>query len=526
MTIAIALTPLVMALFILAILRQSSREAGLAALLVTVLVALFLPPFRVSVFQIVLASGEGAATALTAAVILFPALLFYQVQKATGAIPSLTRGLSLLLPDRDLQILALVLGVGPAVESMCGFGVGAVIIIPLLATVEEDRLKVAGLSLLSQIIVPWAALSIATVLAADLSRLPAGFIGVRTALFLLPTTSGLSLLVLYLSDGMNALARHWFVALVAGSLLMGAACFGSLLVGIETAGVLASLLVVLLFLLWEGSSMQVFRWYFADERRGRRTIAHCLRAFIPYLVLAAGIFSTRLVSLVRTWLQTHGVLVYQAIGLHFALLYSPGVWLLVATLVCAHLHHFHPGHLYRTGEMAWRQFIPVAITLVSFLVMAALMHDSGMTASIAHASAMLGKHYVWIASLVGGACGWLTSSTLGGNALGVPMQMETSTRVGLPLGWMIAMQNASVSIVSMASPARLALVAVTAGAPGKEGVLLQRMAGPVLWSLALITFLLVWFTSASFIAIIALLLAVNAPLTLPFILDRMPIPRE
>jgi len=92
--------PLVMALFILAILRQSSREAGLAVLLVTVLVALFLPPFRISVLRIVLASGEGAATALTAAVILFPALLCFGHAWETLCLDCLPHWRSLRVADK------------------------------------------------------------------------------------------------------------------------------------------------------------------------------------------------------------------------------------------------------------------------------------------------------------------------------------------------------------------------------------------------------------------------------------------
>lgn len=113
------------------------------------------------------------------------------MQWETGAIESLMRGLAKFVPDRDLQTVLLVLGVGPCIEVLCGSGAEAVAILPLLVRLHGDKLKAIQLSLLSQIIVAWGSLGLGTTLAAYLAALPVGLLSVRTALLLFPSTIGL-----------------------------------------------------------------------------------------------------------------------------------------------------------------------------------------------------------------------------------------------------------------------------------------------------------------------------------------------
>jgi lactate permease len=114
-----------------------------------------------------------------------------------------------------------------------------------------------------------------------------------------------------------------------------------------------------------------------------------------------------------------------------------------------------------------------------------------MTTVLGKAAAMLGGNYGWIAPWLGALGGWLTGSNAGGNAMFAQLQKEVSTRVGLPLYWIMGAQNGSGSIVTMASPARTILAATAAGLLGKESQVLQKVGPVVLVAIGVIMLVLV-----------------------------------
>src|SRR6266498_534302 len=86
-------------------------------------------------------------------------------------------------------------------------------------------------------------------------------------------------------------------------------------------------------------------------------------------------------------------------------------------------------HLLRIQVKTWQRFLPAIVAMISFLSIAALMQDSGMIDTLGGAAMMLGENYVWVASLIGAAGGWLTNTIQGGNALTVHMQMDIGTHI-------------------------------------------------------------------------------------------------
>jgi hypothetical protein len=259
------------------------------------------------------------------------------------------------------------------------------------------------------------------------------------------------------------------------------------------------------------------RWsvLWRENQRERVRESPVARVLIPYILLGTSLIITH-VPVVSHWLQTYGVLVYAPVLLHFALLASPGMCLLIAAIIPFGLFAL-PSDLFRlTLINTWRQSLPSLVAIVGFLCVAALMQKSGMTGALGAATATIGRNYVWITALVGGISGWLTSSTFGGDALGASMQMETSMHVGLPLSWIMATQNVSAAMASIISPARMILVLTAAGAMGQEGVLLRKVGPVVLWSILLMTCLLIWFLSKIWLSLAILLLLVNVPLVLMF----------
>jgi lactate permease len=524
MIVLLATIPLIVAIIMLAVLQRSGLQSGLATVAAAIALVLLVPSFRLGPLSIGQALGQGAAASLTVLYVLFPALLLYQVQRVTGSIDVLARTIARLCPDREMQVLLLVLGLAPFVESASGFGVGTVVIIPMLMVLDMDALQAATLGLMGQLAVPWGGLAVGISLGAQLTGIDANTLGAYIALLTVPITIGFGMAALAFSGGRKRLLRLWPAALLGGLVLAAGEWFFSQTPGAELAGVLASIPVILLLAAWghlaaRRSSAQ------ANQRDGETGLAPVLQAnqrdgetgltpvlqanqpgsgpvkdrmeadqtraslvstsynamlgaIGPYMLLVALLLVSRLVRPVQNWLQAQAILSEPGIGLHFQLIYNPGFYVLLAALAAAIL----PGATLEQFRVAlWRtvrQFTPGALAIVCFLAASQIMNDSGMIAVIGAAAAAPGSGYIWIAPWLGAIGGWLTGSNAGSNAMLAQLQRAVSIRAGLPLYWLMAAQSGAASIATMVSPARTVLATTTCGILGKEGRLL-RLLGPL-----------------------------------------------
>ncbi|HLG66026.1 MAG TPA: L-lactate permease [Ktedonosporobacter sp.] len=496
--IVLATTPLIVAIILLVALQQSGLRAGLATLAATIILTLLAPSFHLSPPAIVLAAARGAGTSLTVLYVLFPALLLYQIQNITDSITVLAQGVTRLCPDRDTQILLLVLGLAPFIEAVSGFGVGTVVVIPMLMALGLDTLQAATLGLLGQLAVPWGGLAVGITLGAELTGLHSGVIGSYTALITAPLPIGFGIATLATYGGKGAVKRLWPAVVAASIVLVAGEWFFSQMPGVELAGAFAGVPTTILLALWghfaarraNGKNDPAHTTAQAtQEQAGDISSPRFLLALAPYIILIGALLITRLIVPLQQWLQNHVLLVIPAIDLHFQLLYNPGFYVLLAALAAALLLNAGvSGSRIALGKTA-RQFTPGAIAIVSFLAASQVMSANGMIAVLGAAAATLGRNYSWIAPWLGALGGWLTGSSAGSNAVFAQLQYETSLRASLPVNWIMASQCGAASNVTMVSPARVVLATSTTGIVGKEGLLVRKL-GPLVLGAVLIIMIL------------------------------------
>ncbi|MCC6176026.1 MAG: L-lactate permease [Chloroflexi bacterium] len=252
-----AAAPLVVAFVALALLGQSGLRTGLLTFAVAAALALLVPAFRLAPDRLAAAIAEGSITALVVLEVLLPGLLLYHVQRSSGSLDALARTIVRLAAERRLQVLVLVLGVSPFVESASGFGLGAVVITPILLALKLEPATAASLGALSLLAVPWGALAVGTVLGADLTGLDSSIVGAQTAVLTAPLPVFYGMAALGIAGGWPAVRHGWPAALAASATLSAGLWAFSLLVGVELAGVLASLLSLGLLLGWEQLAARV-----------------------------------------------------------------------------------------------------------------------------------------------------------------------------------------------------------------------------------------------------------------------------
>lgn len=472
MDLTLAAAPLLVAFVALALLQRTGLQAGLATVGIAAGIVLVVAPFRLAPDRALVAAGEGALNALVVLYVLLPGLLLYHVQRETGSLEVLAQAISRVSADPPLQILLLVLGLSPFVESVSGFGLGTVVVTPILVALGVAPARAALLGALSLVAVPWGALAIGTVLGAELTGTDAGLVGARTALLAAPLPTAYGLVALHLAGGRGAVRRCWPAAVAAGATLTLGTWAFSHAPGVELAGVLAAALALGVLALWGRAASRIRPP--ADAGEGRALG----RAVVPYAVLTVLLLASRLVAPLRDWLQTHAILAVPGFEPRLPLLYNPGFWVMLAALAAALVSGLDAPALLGAAGRAWRQFLPGAVAIACFTMTAQLMRAAGMTSALGEAGAALGPAYVWVAPWLGALGGWLTGSNAGSNAMFARLQLEAAVRADLPPDWVLGAQNAAASHATMASPARTILAATAAGLPGQEGRLMRQV-GPV-----------------------------------------------
>ena len=438
--------------------------------------------------------------------VILPSLLLYRLLQSTGVMDVLGLFIARLVPERSLQVLLLVIGLAPLAESVSGFGVGTILVIPIFIALGYSVAQAALLGSLGQMAVPWGGLGIGTALGAKLTGLAAHSLGARTALLLAPLPATYGLLALFISGGQKALRHHWLASLAAGGLLAAGLWGFSLVLGIELAGILAGGLVIVLLLFWG-------RWEVLRGQRGKTAVRSVSpeeklpddgakrqapggaspsfeRALAPYGILTAWLLTSRLVLPLKSWLQSHGVISLPAVNLHLPLLYHPGFGLLLTVLAATRLLKIGWLDTQKVMARVWQQFLPGSVAITCFLTASQVMQASGLTGTLGAAAATLGGNYKWVATWLATLGGWVTGSGVGSNALFSQLQQAVSLQSGLPLEWLMAAQNGASAQATLISPARVILITTAVGWLRGESFLLRRLALVVFAAVVVITLLL------------------------------------
>ena len=127
-----AACPILVVLALMVGLGRSAMVAGAVGWLIAALVAVL--RFGADLDLILISQGKGLLLSLDVLLIVWTALLLFQVTNEAGAVVMLGRQLTLLTTDRALQALLLAWMFTAFLQGVGGFGVPVAIIAPRLVT--------------------------------------------------------------------------------------------------------------------------------------------------------------------------------------------------------------------------------------------------------------------------------------------------------------------------------------------------------------------------------------------------------
>ncbi|MFF0942627.1 hypothetical protein ACFYE2_00135 [Kocuria sp. CPCC 205300] len=434
MDYALALLPVAVVMFALVLARTPVWAAallGFAAALVQLI------PDESGISQV--EWDKGASLLLIAALVVVPGLALNGVLKLRevhGQLADWVHAVPLSTPWKTCLI---VLGIGPALESLTGFGISLLATVPVLLAMAPPGTAVRQ-AVLGMAIVPWGALALPTKIGAGLSGFSPSELGVRTAfvyLLLMPVVGGLATALG--EGGPGALHRvgPGAVCGLAQALVLVAANAWEHTVII--AGVLAGAVVSVLVLLP------------ALVRRAVPPLPGPV--LVPYTAILATVVLARALRL---------EVCVPVGGESIPLLTSPGLGLVVALLTL-----LRRGTGRTAARAAWSSWRPLC-AIGGFVLMAEVMRSmnafealtAGLTGAVDPVLAVLSP----VMALVSG---FLTGSATSANAFMMKPQDSLGDAAGL--GALPAtVQNAGAGIAMLASLPTASLVLSVAGLSGRK----------------------------------------------------------
>ncbi|MGC4376709.1 L-lactate permease [Fictibacillus sp. Mic-4] len=485
----IALLPLLCIFGLLFGFRLTAVKAGLIVLVLCILLVHF-SSFHLNSEKIVHEVAKGGLISFIAAYILFFGLFLYHLMNEKGVITSVATFITNVTSDKLAQVLLIVIGFAPLLESATGFGISFVILSPILYALGFPGRKAVLIGLIGMLAVPWGALSTGTVIGAELSGVPLEKIGMGSAILSIPVFFYFLIIAALITGGASALKKKWKEIVFLVAIFSICICLFNQFVSVELAGVLSSMVTLL---------AQLCMITFASKRSGSdaRTFVSAakeetkygmLKVFSPYLFLTALIFVTRLVPPIKQWLLSTAVIDLPAFSFSMPLLYSPGFWLLVTCIFTVVIFKMD-GHEIKTAYInAVKQWVPFMISTTCFVAIAEIMTESGMIGQLSNRLAIIfGSSYLFISPFIGGLGGYLTGSNTGSNAMFIPLQAHTAKQLGISNELIIAIQNASGSHATMGSPFRVVLGAELCNVREEQTRLIKEIAFIVVGALLIIS---------------------------------------
>ncbi|WP_323001011.1 L-lactate permease [Denitromonas sp.] len=401
--------------------------------------------------------SRGVWTAWQAVSVILAGLFFYSVVQSTPA-PEGTGGADVAPTATHRRLFAICFLLGPFFETVVGFGMGAVITLPLLIRQGLPPVSAVVFSLFSQMLVPWGALGVGTIVGAQLAGIELHQMGEGSALYSAPVLLGY-LVVFWLfirREGISIKLSDCIDDLLWTLSLVTLLYLSNKHIAVETALLTAS-----------GILLIVRHW--RDQKPSAASWLSAGRQAAPYVLLALVLLLTRTIPWLSDFLRSHAIIRPAPGYPEFPVLYHVSFWILV--VACLYASFAWSGMADRTLIISrtWaRAKMPVAVTVV-FVVLAQLMAASGMAAALAQQwMALLGNASIVGSPVFGAVAGFLTSSNVGSNAMVMPIQKSIAEFGGYSASAIAALQNTAGSNFTMLSAARVAMGCALAGTAGRE----------------------------------------------------------
>lgn len=503
----LAALPIVTLIVLMLKFQWSATKAAPLTLAVAVVTGVIF--YKADLMLVLCESGKGIWNALTILLIVWTAILLYQVGNEANAFSVIRSGMRRLFPNELLLILVIGWVLGSFLQGITGFGVPVAVGAPLLIGIGVHPVWAVVISLLGQawgntfgtLAAAWDAL----VMAAEIQPGSATYFSTAlwAALFicLWNVFSGFAVCWFY---GKGKAIRKGFVAVLVIAGVQGVgeiiltqinttlSCFIPSCVALIAVVILGK--TKLYRKAWSIEDSPIMSKRVAKEEELEVSNATLLRAFVPYLVLSVVALLVLLVKPVNELLgsisfgpafpetETGYGYVNPAVQSYSPLspLTHASTFLLLSALIGI-LYYKKLGWLKNEQipvvfKKSFAMTAPSGGAVICMVIMSRIMGGTGQTIILSSGiTAILGKFYVVLAPFFGLLGSFMTGSNMSSNILFGGFQMTTANLLQVPAPILLGAQTAGGAIGSAISPSKIILGTTTANILGEEGKVLKKV---------------------------------------------------
>jgi len=524
-----AVLPLVTLFVLLGGFKVKAHVAALAALVVSMLVALVV--YSMPIGQTLDSAAEGAVFGLFPIMwIVVNAIWIYNMTVDSGHFAVLRRSFGRLSDDQRVQAVLIAFCFGALMEALAGFGTPVAISAVMLIGLGFKPIKAAAVALVANTApVAFGAIAVPITTLSEVSGLPqdnlGSMVGRQTPFLALIVP----LILVGMVDGRRGIRQAWPAALVGGVAFAVAQFVCSNYISVELTDIVASLVsagaIVLLLRVWQpsetlrvearpatgrpaiagGSETLDPNFAAAADRRAETPDSggDVLKAYAPYLVIIA-VFALAQIS----WLPFKDFLdartkEFDWPGLHvvnsageaptsltfkFNWASSAGTLLLLSGLITMPILRITPARAVRAWVRTVVQLRWAILTVASVLAIAYVMNLSGQTITIGQWLAGAGGFFAFLSPILGWFGVAVTGSDTSSNSLFGALQVAAAHKADLSPTLMAASNSSGGVLGKMISPQNLAIGAAAVGMAGGEGDIFRKV---IAWSIGLLLILAV-----------------------------------
>lgn len=504
----VALIPIVTLLVLMAGYQWPASKAAPLGLLIAAISGLLL--YQADLILIGLEGLKGLWATLGVLIVVWPAILLFEVVYEAKAFVVFRQGLAKFTPNELIRVFAIGWIFVSFLQGITGFGVPVAVGAPLLVGIGLNPLWAVLIPLIGHswantfgtLAVAWNALVTQTGIDSNPELLLNT--ALWAAIFIWIWNLMLGFAIAYIYGGWESVKKGIPAILIISLVQGGGQLFLSQINQTLANFIPSTLSLLVLFVLnktpwynkpWKAKKSRIMSKQPTTNQEEVLPKGMTLwQAFLPYVVLTAVTLSILLVNPIRSFLGQwrlgfafpETVTGYGYTNVAVAL-FSPiaplthaGTFLLVASLF-GYLYFKKHGWIDPQGGKALlkrslNKTLPSTIAVAGFIIMSRLMGGTGQTLVLAQGFASaLGSAYPFIAPVIGVLGAFMTSSNMASNILFAEFQMTSANILNLNVASILGAQTAGGAVGNTICPGNIILGTTTAGNLGQEGIILKRV---------------------------------------------------
>ncbi|EGO62165.1 L-lactate permease [Acetonema longum] len=488
----LAFLPILVLLSTILLLNWGAPKSGATSWFTAVVIGIFF--FGADTRLLAIANSKGLSLALYVLLIIWGAVFLYNLVEKIGAVKVIGDTMTRVTEDKLLQCLLMSWCFASFMQGIAGFGVPVAVVAPIMVVMGFPPAVAAAACLVGHSwSISFGSMGSSYYTIQLVTKIPGEIIGPWMAVLFTVPMLATGFAVAHIYGGMAA-AKRGAPAIIAATAVMAFTCWFMNIIG---AAQLATLIPAVL-----GCStiaaMARTRFYRSEltveqlaRQRGAQSMGFHL-AFSPYYILILLSVLSQVKDIAKLFAPYTWGLDYPAAQTAFGYavkaekLYSrinilshPAPLLLVAAF--AGYLIFRLAGKWKTGAVSaavkstFSQCIPTSIGIITMVMMALIMNDTGMTNLLAWGMAKAtGVLFPVVSPFIGVLGAFLTGSNTNSNVMFGTLQVETARVLGVSTVVMAAVQSVGGAVGCSIAPSKVLIGSATVGLDGRENEVMHR----------------------------------------------------